>query len=351
VLYVFYGPDQFRARDELQKVRRELDKDGNLAHNTVRIEGTDVRSLTPAGLRAACHTASFFAEDRLVIVEGLLAKLSGARRRSTSTRRSRSGEEAAASELDQYLDVLNNLPETTTVVLLDEAAPKAFLDGIDGKARVKQFEVFKGDQLRGWAAERVRAQGGTFAAGALDRLVSLIDGKHAGELASEIDKLITYANGRTVEMRDVDDMVSGAIAYETWDLTDAVIDGRTDRALGVVKKMMAEKDYPPIRLSTTLIWQYRRLMLVQGMLREGLSTPQIGGNLGLAPGSFPLRKAIEQASRYPAARLEQAYRWLLENDVAVKTGVMDADASLEMLVVSLAELARGPRRPAAAGRR
>ncbi len=351
MLYVFYGPDQFRARDELQKVRRELDKDGNLAHNTVRIEGTDVRGLTPSGLRAACHTASFFAEDRLVIVEGLLAKLSGARRRSTSTRRSRSGEEGAASELDQYLDVLNSLPETTTVVLLDEAAPKAFLDGIAGNARVKQFEVFKGDQLRGWAAERVRAQGGTFAAGALDRLVSLIDGKHAGELASEIDKLITYTNGRTVEMRDVDDMVSGAIAYETWDLTDAVIDGRTDRALGVVNKMMAEKDYPPIRLSTTLIWQYRRLMLVQGMLKEGLGAPQIGSNLGLAPGSFPLRKAIEQASRYPADRLEQAYRWLLENDVAVKTGVMDADASLEMLVVSLAELARGPRRQAAAGRR
>ena len=351
MLHVFHGADQFRARDELQKVRRELDKDGNLVHNTVRIEGTDVRGLTPAGLRAAGHTASFFAEDRLVIVEGLLSKLSGARRRSTSTRRSRTSEDGAASELDQYLDVLNNLPETTTVVLIDENAPKAFLDGLEGKSGVKLFDILKGDQLRGWAAERVRAQGATFAAGALDRLVSLIDGSHLGELASEIDKLITYTNGRTVEMRDVDDMVSGAIAYQTWDLTDAVIDGRTDRALGVVKKMMAEKDYPPIRLSTTLIWQYRRLMLVQGMLKEGLGAPQIAGNLGMAPGSFPLRKAIEQASRYPADRLEQAYRWLLENDVAVKTGVMDADASLEMLVVSLAELARGPRRPAAAGRR
>ena len=352
MLYIFHGADQFRARDELQKVRRELDKDGNLAHNTVRFEGTDVRDLTPAGLRAACHTASFFAEDRLVIVEGLLGKLSGARRRSTSTRRTRSSEEGAASELDQ-------IPRRSQQPARDHDRRPHRRERPQGLPRRhrwqgarEEFETFKGDQLRGWAAERVRAQGATFAAGALDRLVSLIDGKHIGELASEIDKLITYTNGRTVEMRDVDDMVSGAIAYETWDLTDAVIDGRTDRALGVVKKMMAEKDYPPIRLSTTLIWQYRRLMLVQGMLKEGLSAPQIGGNLGLAPGSFPLRKAIEQASRYPADRLEQAYRWLLENDVAVKTGVMDADASLEMLVVSLAELARGlgapPPQPCAA---
>jgi DNA polymerase-3 subunit delta len=352
MLYVLYGKDQFRAREELVKIRRELDKDGNLAHNTVRIEGTDVRTLTAADLRAAGHTASFFAEDRLVIVEGLLAKLSGARRRtSSSARRSRSNEDGVSGELDQYLDVLNNLPETTTVVLIDEVAPnKGFMDGIDGKARIKQFETLKGDQLRGWAAERVRAQGATFAAGALDRLISLIDGNHLGELASEIDKLITYANGRPVEMRDVDDMVSGAIAYQTWDLTDAVIEGRTDRALGVLRRMDA-RDHPRQMLSYMLVRQYRQLMLAQALLKEGMSTQQIGGHLGLTPGSFPLRKIVEQASRFPADRLEQAYKRLLENDVAVKTGVLEADTSLELLVVSLAELARGPRRTAAAGRR
>jgi DNA polymerase-3 subunit delta len=351
VLYVLYGPDQFRARDELQKIRRELDKDGNLGHNTVRIEGTEVRSLTPGDLRAAGHTASFFAEDRLVIVEGLLGKLSGARRRSGSaTRRSRSSSDGAASELEQYLDVLNNLPETTTVVLIDENAPAAFLEGIEGKSRVKKFDILRGDQLRGWAAERVRAQGATFAAGALDRLVSLIDGNHLGELASEVDKLITYANGRTVEMHDVDDMVSGAVAYQTWDLTDAVIEGRTDRAMAVLRRMDS-RDYPRQVLSYMLVRQYRQLMLAQALLKDGLGTPQIASHLGLQPGSFPLRKIIDQASRFPADRLEQAYKRLLENDVAVKTGALDADTSLEMLVVSLAELARGPRRATAQARR
>lgn len=350
MLYVLYGPDQFRAREELARIRRELDKDGNLSHNTVRFEGPEVRSLKPAELRSACHTASFFAEDRLVIVEGLLGRLGGTRRRrSSSSARTRARSEgSAASEAEEFLEVLGNLPQTTTVVLLDENVAEGLRNELESMGTVRRFDVLRGDQLRGWAAERVRAQGGTFAAGALDRLVSLIDGAHLGELASEVDKLITYAHGRPVQVQDVDDMVSGAVQYQTWDLTDAVIEGRTDRAMGVLRRMDA-KSQPAQLLSYMLVRQYRQLILAQAYLREGMSQAQIGSQLGIQ--GFPLKKILDQANRYPPERLEAAYRRLLENDVAVKTGVMDAEAAFELLVVSLSELARSGQRRPVAGRR
>lgn len=348
MLYVFYGADQFRAREELSRVRRGLDKDGNLAHNTVRYDAVEVRSLKAAELRAACNTASFFAEDRLVIVEGLLGRLGGTRRRRSSSGRPRRNESSAPSEADDFLDVLANLPDTTTVVLLDETVSDGLRNEIESLGTVRPFSVLRGDQLRGWAAERVRAQGATFAAGALDRLVSLVDGAHLGELASEIDKLVTYAGGRPVQVQDVDELVSGAVQYQTWDLTDAVIEGRTDRALGVLQRMDA-KSQPPQMLSYMLVRQYRQLMLAQAYLREGMSTAQIGSQLGLR--EYPLKKTIDQASRYQADRLEAAYRRLLEHDVAVKTGVMDADASFELLIVSLTELTRSSPQRAAVGRR
>jgi DNA polymerase III delta subunit len=141
--------------------------------------------------------------------------------------------------------------------------------------------------------------------------------------------------------------VSGAVQYQTWDLTDAVIEGRTDRALGVLRRMDA-KSQPAQLLSYMLVRQYRQLMHAQAHLREGMSATQIGAQIGLQ--GFPLKKIIDQASRYQADRLEQAYRRLLENDVAVKTGVMDADAAFELLIVSLAELARSGQRRAPAGR-
>lgn len=349
MLYVFWGPDGFRAREELVRIRKELDRDGNLGHNTVRLDGPEVRSLKPAELRSACHTASFFDESRLVIIEGLLGRLGGARRRTRSTRSKTPRKESAVSETDEFLDVLSNLPESTTVVLLDENASEGLRSELENIGTVKNFAILRGDQLRGWAAERIRAQGATFAAGALDRLVSLIDGNHLGELATEIDKLITYAGGRPVETRDIDEMVSGAVQFQTWDLTDAVIEGRTDRALGVLRRMNA-KDQPPQLLSFMLVRQYRQLMLAQAHQSAGLNQQQIGTQMGLS--GFPLRKVMDQAGRYAPERLEAAYRRLLEHDVAVKTGVLDADASLEMLIVSLTELARaGTRRVPAGARR
>ena len=339
MIYVLYGPDQFRAREELKRIRAELDRDGNLAHNTQRLEG---RSLTPAEVRAACHTASFFAEDRLVIVEGLQGRFGGFRR---GGRRGRSTG-SASGELDQFVEVLKGLPPTTTVVLLDEQASPALLEALTGEATAREFAVLRGDALRQWAAQRARAQGADLAPPALERLVSLVDGYHLGELAQEIDKLATYAAGRTVGVSDVDELVSGAVQYQVWDLTDAAIEGRGERALAVLRAMDAH-DYPPQLLVFMLTRQYRQLILVQSLLREGLGAEQIGGQLGVQ--GYPLRKAIDQASRYPADRLEAAYRCLLATDVAVKRGVLEVDTALELLIAELAELARrrGPalRRP------
>jgi DNA polymerase-3 subunit delta len=339
-LYVFHGPDQFRAREALSVIRSDLDKDGNLAHNTVRLEA---RGLTPGDLRAACHTASFFAEDRLVIVEGLMGRFGGFRRRGRNGRSATAS--SSTSELDQFVDVLTDLPPTTTVVLLDEQAQSAFLDSISDGATVRQFAILRGSELRQWTVERLKSLGAAAAPGAVDRLVSLVDGYHLGELAQELDKLATYANGRPIDASDIDALVSGAVQYQIWDLTDAVIEGRGDRALSVLRAMDA-RDHPRQLLIYMLTRQYRQLLLAQALLQQGQGANEVGSRLGLQ--NFPLRKVIDQAGRYAPDRLEAAYRRLLQTDVAVKTGVLDVDLALEMLIVDLAELARPQRRSRAA---
>ena len=335
MIYVFYGPDQFRAREALNELRAQLDTNGDLTHNTTRLEG---RGVTSAELRAAGHTASFFAENRLVIVEGLMARFSGSRRRSASGRARKPSE--TPSDFDAFADVLNELPETTTVVLIDEQSSTAFLDALGKNAQVTQFPILRGNDVRQWASERARTQGAQLAPGALDRLVLLIDGTHLGELAQEIDKLVTYAGGRQIDVSDIDELVSGAVQHQTWDLTDAVIEGRVERALSVLRAM-DEREFAPQLLIFMLTRQFRQLLLAQALLREGLNQDQIGTQLSLT--GYPLKKIVEQSTRYPAERLEAAYRRLLETDVAVKTGVLDVSVALELLVADLAELARRPR--------
>lgn len=332
MLYALHGPDQFRAQEALQEIRSSLNSDGTLAQNTVRLDG---RMITPAELQTACHTASFFAEIRLVIVEKLQERLRGSRRRGRRTVND------AGSELDSFAEILVNLPASTFVVLLDDQTSDGLMAAIEKEATVREFPVLRANEVRRWATSRVKELGADFAPGALERLLSMIDGAHLGELASEIDKLTTYARDRPVQSEDVDRLVSAAVQMQTWDLTDAVIEGRGDKALAVLQAMDA-KDHPRQLLIFMITRQYRQLILAQALLREGMSSEQIGNQIGIRS-AYPLQKVVEQASRYPADRLESAYRRLFETDIAVKTGVMDVDTALEMLILDLVDLGRPAR--------
>jgi len=47
---------------------------------------------------------------------------------------------------------------------------------------------------------------------------------------------------------------------------------------------------------------------------------------------------MDQARRYPAARLESGYARLLEADLNIKRGIQDEETAIELLVAELAGL-------------
>jgi len=341
-LYIFYGPDGFSAREALRALRERLDTDGNLAHNTSRFDaGGD--PLKVDEVIGACQTASFFAETRLVIVEGILAKLGGGRRVG-GRGRGRGPSGGDASEADRLINTLTSLPDSTIAVLLEENPPKAILDALAAAATLREFKVLRGNELRSWAHRRAQAQGARLTPNAVARLTELIDGHHLGDLAQEIDKLSAYVGDRAIDVDDVDALVSVALQYQTWDLTDAVIAGRPDRALQVLQRM-DEKQHPAQLLFAMLVRQYRQVLLVQALKREGVADTEVARRLGVGH-PFPYGKLADQAQRYQPARLEQAYRRLFETDVAVKTGVLDIETALEMLIVELASFTGSGQRSA-----
>src|SRR3990172_8111846 len=173
MFYLLYGPDRFSAQEELKAIRARLDTDGNLVHNTSRLDG---RTVAVGELQTACQSATFFAENRLVIVDGLLGRLAGGPRGpSTGSGRGRRGRGGrgsgtAASEADRCIEILTSLPETTTVVLLEESVSKEVLAAPAPAATARSFPVFRRQELRQWAAKRAREEGATFSPPALERL-------------------------------------------------------------------------------------------------------------------------------------------------------------------------------------
>jgi DNA polymerase-3 subunit delta len=345
VLHILNGEDLFRRNEALQSLRAELEAAAGGLGQTSRY---DLKEKPLDEVLTACRTAGFFAESRLVIIDNLLDRYSGNRGRGRGRKTPRRNETAdPPSEMDSVVEALTNLPPATTVVLVDNVQDSnALLKALTPVAKVETFPFLRDRELGPWFDKRLRERGVRFTPAARDRILRLIDGAHAGELAQEIDKLALYCGDRPVEVTDVDAMVSAAQAYKIWDLTDAVVDGRREAALRVAQELLNDKQAATLQVYM-LTRHYRQLILLQAYLAEGAGQQDALSRLGIHP--YVAEKLPRQLRRYGPGDLEAAYARLLETDAAIKRGLLDEETALTLLITDLAAL--GGRRPALSLRR
>lgn len=332
MLYILYGPDSFSRQEALAALRAELDPNGMLASSTVALEG---RQTTPQEVMAACDTAPFLAQRRLVVVHGLLQQAEGGR----SSRGRRGGGGGPWAALAEYVP---RMPPTTVLVLVDdEVAPEnPLLQALRPHAAVRHFPKPTERALPGWIASRARSLGLKMTDGAV-RLLAALVGPDTWALASELEKLAAYAaDGRPVGEEEVRSLVAAAREVRVYSLVDAIVEGRAAAALRLLEQMMAQEQHP-LSILAAIQRHYRNLVIAREMLEAGATSRQIGERARL--GGYALEKVLQQAPAYPLPRLREAYRRLLAADAAIKRGVYGQELALELLVQ---ELAGGRRRAA-----
>lgn len=316
--YVFHGTDEFTRAETLADFRGRLGSADTADLNTTFLDG---RKASLAELRHACDAIPFLAEKRLVIIEGLLTR-------------------AVKQEklLDELAEYLLRLPETTRLVFIEENPlpdnhPILQLAQQDARGYVKRFDPPDAKVLPRWVAERVRKHGGEIEPQAAARLAAAV-GADLRLLDQEVVKLVTYVNaGRPITIADVDEVVPYAQAAVIFDLVDALgrRDGRT--AAQTLHRLLDAGEHP-LGLLTMIVRQFRLLIQVKELKAEGANPQTIAKELGIHP--FPARKLHNQAAYFTTAQLEAVYRHLLETDVGIKSGEIEAEVALDLLVAGLA---------------
>jgi DNA polymerase-3 subunit delta len=316
--YVFHGTDEFTRTETLADFRSRLGPADAVDLNTTFLDG---RRASLAELHHACDAIPFLAEKRLVIVDGLLARVAE--------------QERLLAELAEYLC---QLPETTRLVFVEENPlpdnhPILRLAQQDARGYVKRFDPPDTKALPRWVAERVRKHGGEIEPRAAAQLAAAV-GADLRLLDQEIVKLVTYVNAEwPITTADVDEVVPYAQAAVIFDLVDALgrRDGRT--AAQTLHRLLDAGEHP-LGLLAMIVRQFRLLIQVKELKAEGANSRTIAKELGIHP--FPARKLHNQATHFTAAQLEAVYRHLLEADVGIKSGEIEAEVALDLLVAGLA---------------
>lgn len=335
MLYVLYGRDDFSLREELARIKGELDSDGMLSSNTDVLDG---REVSPEQLMAICDTMPFLSAHRLVVVEGLLKRFDPPERPRRGARGARGGSAEALERWQGLAEYVQRMPDTTTLVVVDEelsAQNNPLLKALRSAGQVREFRPLRPGAVLQWILERAQNQGIDISPAAARLLADLV-GNNLWVLASELEKLAAYAQGRRIEGADVRALVSEARQVNIFAMVDAIVERRAAVALRLLRQLTtagAEGSY----LLAMVVRQYRFIIQARELMTAGLSTQEIGQRLGVAS-EFVLQRILDQAQRYSLSRLKAAYRRLLETDAGVKRGHYGEEMALELLVHDLARL-------------
>lgn len=329
--YIFHGDDEL-ARTE--QVRALIAKMGDAQYadlNTARFDA----KVSLGEIRHACDAIPFLADKRLVLVEGLLAKLEPKRGKSDDD--GEAIEEEAHPDLAQGLkENLPNLPAHARLVFIEAKTlaknnPLVKFASADKNATIKEFAAPEMKSLPGWIQARVKKKGAEIEAAAINELAMHI-GNDPRLLDNEIEKLITFRGNAPIRAEDVRALVASVGEANIFDLVDAVGKRQTKHALDLLHAHLAQNAAPQYLLSM-IVRQFRMLLQLRDLAARNVPLDSAREQLHLHP--FVAQKTWTQALNFTLPQLEAIYQRLLDTDLAMKTSRVDLTVALDLLIVEL----------------
>ena len=326
MIYILHGEDDFTIKETLLGIKQDCGGDLLGESNVTVFNGEEISANE---LTAACNTISFLSPKRLVIVEGLLGQFE--RKGKKGRGKSKTPE---LKEWESFAE--SDMPESTVLVLVENKISKKnpIFVKLAPIAEIKECDPLdpRGKNLPKWIRSRVKKNNGEISPKALRVLIDLI-GNNLWILSSEIDKLCLYAEGRVIEENDINLLVGYARESNVFQMVDAIVQRRLGAASRLMHLQLSEGSAPPYLLYM-ITRQFRLLVQVKSLMGKKMPPSKIGNRIGITS-EYVLGKTLDQARAYPSGRIEDTYKRLLAADLSIKTGKLEGELALDLLLTDL----------------
>jgi DNA polymerase-3 subunit delta len=311
--YLIGGGDRPKVDRAVARLRGRFAPDAVEVHAAGETSGADAV--------AACNALGLFGDGtRLVVVEDVEA-----------------WKAPDAKEIAEYLNA--HAPGTTLALVAGELKKDApIAKAIAGKGDVLLWDVPQRG-LAAWVAEQFKLRGATVDPAACRLLLELV-GDDLYELATEIDKLTTWAGGDELGEAEVEALVAPRAQSPGFALTDAWGSRDVGTVLRVAERLLDRTGDPRSRtiprLVGSLTTHVGRLRSCQALDAAGVPAKEAATKLKMHP--FYVQKLYAQARSFGEQELQDATIRLAQLDRALKGGSrLRGDLELERALVELTQ--------------
>jgi DNA polymerase III subunit delta len=305
---LLHGEERFlvdeRARATLDEWRKELVSD--FGEDTLEGQG-----LTPSRLQDAILQAPFLDPYRVVY-----ARM------------------AAAARSEALATALAEIPVTTRLLLTVagrlSAASKLVKAVAGAGGTVEEMQPLKGRALSEWTARRALEYGLTPAIAAQVIRVTPPD---LSIVDSELKKLAAYkASGAKLTTEAVTELLAGGREDEIFKLTDNLLPHPTADALKIARGL-TRGGLQPTSVAYRMARHVALVLQVRARQDRGESLSDVQEKM--SEHRFVLQKAYDAAKGADPDRLEAALRAIRDYEWEVKSGQVDAELGLDVLLTRL----------------
>lgn len=309
MIFFFYGPNTYEARQQLSKMRAEYIKKTGSDMGLERIDGS---AIAAANLQASLQAAPFLATSRLVIIEDL------------------GSNKSLAPKIEQFT---KNLPPTTVAVFYDPGVDQrtVYFKTLSAAARTVKFEPLPSTKLHQWIKAETSRQGGEIEPAAITALLDRA-GEDQWRLHNEIAKLVDHGSPITAEA--VREMVEQGHNETIFDLVEAMTAGQINKALQIYRELLTAK-VSEMYILTMIQWQLRNLLMAKA---AGKTTPaQLAKDVGMSP--FVAGKMLNKRHLFTEETLKTAFVAAVDTEFKIKSGEGASEPLVEQLVLKVGQVA------------
>ena len=312
MIIFLHGEDTYRLKQKLAEIIERYKKVHKSGLNLVYPDTSKTSALRE--LEDEMNQVSMFKEKKMAVLADVFSSV------------------AFREELLERLDKFEKSEDV--FLLYQEGKPDqrtALFKFLKKRAKCQEFESLSGLRLESWIKKEFEKHGTRTDPGAISALVEFL-GSDLWAQSNEIQKLACFKNRSIVIREDVEKMVRSKIETDIFETIDAIGQKDKKKALELINNHI-EKGDSPIYILSMISYQFRNLLIIKDLLERQVPSYAIAAKSGLHP--FVVKKSYYLVKNFSFPQLKKIYQGIFQADVNVKTGRMEPETALEILIAEL----------------
>lgn len=229
------------------------------------------------------------------------------------------------NSLVKNMELLESSPHN--IILYHQGKPPK--NKLSNSAQKEEFKRPKKKRLKDWVKKEAQRHHISLSPKALEAIIKRTKGD-LWALNQELLKLSSWKNATSsneaqIEKEDIDKFLSEPLEENIFKIIDAVANQNKGQALDLVHGAINRGDHP-LYLLSMIAYQFSNLLAVKDKLKKGQSPQELDLH------HFVIQKSTQMSKNFSFQRLEDIFQKIADLDYEVKTGQIDQELALDVLL-------------------